>query len=254
MKHKQRFWVMGILLAACGAAVSVGYAQIQSPEYDAPPAEMHPDRWPGPAETKEPAVSAKTETDVLAFLRKHMKYYYDRLMQLKRKDIRAYRRALTYLEGKVRQLQTMPPAVREDHIRSANVQVDILRTAKAYHGAKKDSVRNSLKEKIQKLLAEKFDIEQKVGAYRLKRLGEKLNERKQKLQERQKNRDTILAEELRCWLQPPAGAMSKPTEPKKTPATQPATKPTAARKASPPATQPTEPTSQPTTKPAKKSP
>lgn len=245
MKHGQRLWTAGVIAGIwmCFAWGDVAWAQspddgdsVLPSEYDVPPSEMHPDHWPESVEqpAKEPVVSAKAETDVLKFLQKHMKYYYDRLMRLKRKDIRVYRRALDYFEGKVKQLRAMPEAIRDAHIRNANVQVDILRAAKGYHKAKTDKDRNALKSKLQKLLSEKFDIEQKVGEYRLKQLDEKLARRKKKWKERAKDRKKIIAQELRCWLQPPAGAAeTQPAEPEKTPATAPATQP-----ASQPATQP----------------
>lgn len=252
MKHGQRLMAAGIIVGIwlCVAGTQAAQAQDAAnsdsalpSEYDAPPSEMHPDRWPGPIEPppKEPDVSPKTETEVLEFLQKHMKYYYDRLMQLKGKDVLAYRRALEYLEGKVRQLRAMPDEIRDAQIRNANVQVEILRAARGYHKAENDAERNDLKETLQKLLSEKFDIEQKVGEYRLQQLDEKLNQRKKKFEDRTKDREKILAEELRCWLQPPA----------KTAETQPATTPAEPEKTTPPETQPaTQPASAPTTAPA----
>jgi hypothetical protein len=236
MKHGQRLLMMGLIVgmglcparAAESPARSADDAESSlSAEYDAMPSDMHPDRWPGPAEPKEPTVSEKTETDVLEFLRKHMNDYYDRLMRLKRRDIRAYRKALKYLEGKVSQLCAMPEEIRDAHIRSANVQVEILRTARGYRDAKKDDDRNSIQSQLQKLLSEKFDIEQKIGEYRLKQLDKKLQERKKKLQERAKDRDKIITEELRCRLQPPAKDAGDPQsdKPEKTPTTAPATQP-----------------------------
>lgn len=281
MKHGQRLlaagmMIVGLWLAAAPAEepqtqpATAGDSALTS-EYDAPPSGMHASRWPGAIEmpTTAPTVSEQSEKDVLEFLQKHMTYYYDRLNQLKQSDETSYHRWLEYLEGKVKQLRAMPEAVRDAHIRNANVRVDILRTARGYHEAKTDDERNALKEGLQTFLSEKFDIEQKVGEYRLQQLDEKLQQRKTKLQERAKDREKILAEELRCWLQPPAepGGETEPASPEITPATTPATQPaepapapatetqsaapeTAPAEAPAPATEPASPETTPTTAPA----
>ena len=269
MKHGQRLVAAGMMIAGLWLAAAPAEEPQTQPaakgdsalpaEFDAPQPDMHANRWPGAIEmpTTAPAVSEQSEKDVLEFLQKHMTYYYDRLNQLKQSDETSYHRWLEYLEGKVRQLRAMPEAIRDAQIRNANVRVDILRTARGYHEAKTDDERNALKESLQKFLSEKFDIEQKVGEYRLRQLDEKLRQRNAKLQERAKDRENILAEELRCWLQPPAETAAEtppatqPAEPAPAPAeapapateTQPATPETAP--ASPETTPTTAPTSQP---------
>ncbi|MBN1555518.1 MAG: hypothetical protein JXA11_12300 [Phycisphaerae bacterium] len=252
MKRGHWLWVMGWIggLAAglAGRLPAQTTRPAESPsavpsEYDITSPEMRPEEWTEPVEppTAEPTTAPDEESRALEFLQKHMPYYHDRLVELKKQDAEAYQRALEYFQQKARQLLAMPEAPRADHVRHANLWVDILRTGREYHEAKSDADRDKRKTDMEKLLSEKFDLEQKMGEYRLKHLDEKLNQCKQKLQDRARDRRKILAEELRCRLQTPAQPAAE---------TQPASQPAPKEDKPAPTTQPTEPSEAPSTQPA----
>ncbi|MBN1943162.1 MAG: hypothetical protein JW849_07695 [Phycisphaerae bacterium] len=218
---KRGYWlpVVWVMLGFCVTVAPADDAPTAPPadpilksDDDASPMDVGAERWPGLMEPPPPpAVSPDDETKVLEFLQKHLPYYHGRLVQLKQRDEKAYGRALEYFQEKVRQLRAMPADARDAHVRNANLQVEILCVAREYHEAKTDPERDALKDKLRKLLSEKFDVEQRVSEYRLKQLDEKLNRRKKMLRRRAEDREKIINEQLRRRLEPPAAQPASPT-------------------------------------------
>jgi hypothetical protein len=171
---------------------------------------MEPGRRHGPMRPGRQEVSEEQEKQIMEFLSKHMKEHYDRLEKMREENPHAYRRSLAFLWPRVQQLLAMPEEARQAHVKEANLRVEIFRTARAYQEAGDAQEKENKKAELQNLLAEKFDAEQQVREYRLKKIQEQIDRLKNELQERLKDRDKVIQEQLEWWLKQRPGDRRRP--------------------------------------------
>lgn len=235
MRVKQGTWILtvGVLAGLWSGAVAV---TAEEPPLD--PAEteldinaestagMHPDRS-SPAFAKKPIVlSPKQEKEVLDFVNKHMKGHAAGLAERKKRNPQAYQRTLVIYWMHVRQFQAMPAAVRDAHVKNANLRLHIIQTVKQYRQAKTDAERLKYKTQLKTQLSEKFNVEQQVREHRLKKMDNQLARLKKEHANRAANRSRVIDRQLHQWLAPAPKSKPAPTPSAPPPATPPTTAPT----------------------------
>jgi type IV secretory pathway VirB4 component len=136
--------------------------------------------------------------EVMAFLKNNLPELHERMERLRETNKRRFHMMMKRRIGpRMRDLMNLPQEVRQAHIRDSQLKIKVFRVARNLQEADTTEQKNKYRKQLQKLLAEQFDVEQKVRQYRLKQLEEQLDRLKKDLEQREKDRDDIIADRLK---------------------------------------------------------
>jgi hypothetical protein len=189
-------WIVAIELVTMPLLLHA--AENASGPKGAPPAEGR-SAEPVPAEhgpRRNGPVTATEERQIVEFVKTYMSQHYDRLIDLRDTHPRRYRITLRFLRPRVQKLQAMPEATRKAHLREVKLKVQIYKTTRAYQSADSEGQKLQFRRQLHDLLAEQFDIEQKLQAHRLEQLEEQLQRLKDELKHRSEHREKIITDRL----------------------------------------------------------
>jgi DNA repair exonuclease SbcCD ATPase subunit len=135
--------------------------------------------------------------EVMAFLKNNLPELHERMERLRETNKRRFHMMMRRMWPRMRDLMNLPQEVRQAHIRDSQLKIKVFRAARNLQEADTTEQKNKYRKQLQKLLAEQFDVEQKVRQYRLKQLEEQLDHLKKNLEQREKDRDKIIADRLK---------------------------------------------------------
>jgi hypothetical protein len=185
-----------------------GEAEAKNPPATAPAASRptHP-RWRPRASRGE--LTDEQKAEIMAFAKEYMPELYAQLKKLEKDDPRQARRLLQQLYWVYRRVQRYPAGeVRKAAVARRRVSVEIYKVRKAYGETTDKAQKAKLREQLTKLVGERFDYDQIVKEYDVKRLEKQLADLKAEIAERGRNRArtiTVLVEQL---LNPPTADRS----------------------------------------------
>ncbi|MCD4824998.1 MAG: hypothetical protein K8S55_10335 [Phycisphaerae bacterium] len=142
------------------------------------------------------SLSKEDEKKLLAFVKKYHPRMYERLTDLRQDNEARYKKALRRIWPRFEMLMAMPKEIRDAHIKQTTLKVELFKTAKKLHNTKDEKKRSELVAKLRELVAEQFDIQQKVRLYRLKQMEKQLERLEKDLKQRAADRDKIIESRL----------------------------------------------------------
>jgi len=145
---------------------------------------------------KARSLSKEDEKKLLAFVKQHHPRMYERLTDLRQDNEARYKRSLRRIWPRFEMLMAMPKEIREAHIKETSLKVELFKTARKLHNTKDEKKRSEIVAKLRELIAERFDIQQKVRLYRLKQMEKQLERLEKDLKQRAADRDKIIESHL----------------------------------------------------------
>ena len=176
---------------------------MKSPEHPGPdggPVGMRPGGGQKARRWRRKPITPEQEKQILDFTEKYMKHRHERLLRLREENEQAYRRTLVALWPRVRRMMSMPPEMRQVYLEERQLRVKIFQTARTYHKATSPEEKEQQEQELQKLVARKFDVEQKVREYRLRELENHLLRLKKQLAQRTEERNKIIEDRVKRHL------------------------------------------------------
>ena len=184
------------------APAKAGEAATKKPSATAPAASrpVRP-RW-RPRAGRAP-LTDEQKAEIMAFAKEYMPELYAQLEKLQKDDPRRARRLLWQLRGAWWQAQRYPAGeVRKAAVARRRLNVEIYKTRKAYGEATDKAHKAKLREQLTRLVGERFDNDQIVKEYDVKRLEKQLADLKAEIAERRRSRAKIIADTMERLLRP----------------------------------------------------
>jgi len=145
----------------------------------------------------------------MAFAKEYMPELYAQLDKLQKDDPRQARRLLLQLQWVWRRVQRYPAGeVRKAAVARRQLSVEIYKVRKAHGEATDKAQKAKLREQLTKLVGERFDYDQIVKEYDVKRLEKQLADLKAEIAERRRNRAKTVAAIIERLLSPPTARRS----------------------------------------------
>lgn len=185
-----------------------GEAAAKKPPASAPAASrpVRPRRRPRGARAE---LTDEEKAETMAFAREDMPELYAQLVKLQKDDPRQARRLLLRLYGVWRRVRRYPAGeVRKAAVARRRLGVEIYKVRKAYGEATDKAQKAKLREQLAKLVGERFDYDQIVKEYDVKRLEKQLADLKAQIAERRRNRAKAVAAIVERLLSPPTASRS----------------------------------------------
>ena len=149
------------------------------------------------------------KAEIMAFAKEYMPELYAQLDKLQKDDPRQARRLLLQLQWVWRRVQRYPAGeVRKAAVARRRLSVEIYKVRKAYGEATDKAQKAKLREQLTKLVGERFDYDQIVKEYDVKRLEKQLADLKAEIAERRRNRAKTVAAIIERLLSPPTARRS----------------------------------------------
>jgi hypothetical protein len=145
----------------------------------------------------------------MAFAKEYMPELYAQLETLQKDDPRQARRLLGRLHWVLLRVQRYPAGeVRRAAIARRRLSVEIYKTRRAFGEATDKAQKAKLREQLTELVGERFDYDQIVKEYDVKRLEKQLADLKAEIAERRRNRAKTIAAIMERLLSPPTASRS----------------------------------------------
>ena len=155
------------------------------------------------------ALTDQQTAEIMAFAKEDMPELYAQLVKLQTDDPRQARRLLQRLQRVWRRVQRYPVGeVRKAAVARRRLGVEIYKVRKAYGEATDKAQKAKLREQLTKLVGERFDYDQIVKEYDVKRLERQLADLKAEIAERRRNRTKAVAAIMERLLSPPTASRS----------------------------------------------
>lgn len=149
------------------------------------------------------------KAEIMAFAEECMPELYAQLQKLQKDDPRQARRLLGRLQWVWRRVQRYPAGeVRKAAVARRRLSVEIYKVRRAYGEATDKAQKAKLREQLTKLVGERFDYDQIVKEYDVKRLEKQLADLKAEIAERRRNRAKTIAAIMVRLLSPPTASRS----------------------------------------------
>ena len=117
---------------------------------------------------------------------------YARMIDLRQNHPAAFVRSMANLDEVTRQLDNLPPELRETFLRFREDNVKAATLVRQIHDASEDGQKASLRVKLRDVVAQQFDDAQKLKEYRVQQLNRQLDNLRKELDERAAKRDEII--------------------------------------------------------------
>ena len=155
------------------------------------------------------ALTDQKKAEIMAFAKEYMPELYAQLVKLQKDDPRQARRLLGRLHWVLLLVQRYPPGeVRRAAVARRRLSVDISKVRRAYGEATDKAQKAKLREQLAELVGERFDYDQIVKEYDVKRLEKQLADLKAEIAERRRNRAKTIAAIMERLLSPPTASRS----------------------------------------------
>jgi len=199
-----------VLLTAvlfCGLLVSVSQrrpatasgAPSRSKAAARPGATTKPAPKPKPKRKSELPTPSE-EKDLLAFLKKSRREFYDSLMAQKKTSDRRYRGTLKFAWQWYRRYKDLDKAVRSEVDREQRTRIEISKVLGQIKKAKSDGDLKKLKGALERLAGVQFDAQMRINKYKLDQTYNQLSRLRKELSNRQAERKKIVAQRVQDWL------------------------------------------------------
>jgi len=192
----------------CGLLVSVAQRR---------PAEVSGAAPPRPKTTTKPAPKPKRksllptgaeEKELLRFLKKSRREFYDSLMAQKKTSDRRYRGTLKFAWQWYQRYKNLDKAVKSEVDREQKTRIEISKVLGKIKKAKSQDEHKKLLSELGRLAGVQFDAQMKVTRYKLEQMSNQLSRLRKELSNRQAERRTIVAQRVADWLK----ATTKPVK------------------------------------------
>ena len=137
---------------------------------------------------------------LLAFLKDRRPDLRERLVGLREKDPRAYRRLLRTTWWWYLRWKDAPADVQNHAIEEEVSRIQIWKLAGAIRKTENEGERKRLAVQLREAVTRNFQAEQKVREYRLKQLAERLKQLRDELKQRSERQETIIGERVERYL------------------------------------------------------
>lgn len=155
------------------------------------------------------ALTDEQKAEIMAFAKEDMPELYAQLVKLQKDDPRQARRLLGRLQRVWRWIQRYPAGeVRKAAVARHLLGVEIYKVRRAHGEATDKAQKAKLREQLTKLVGERFDYDQIVKEYDVKRLEKQLADLKAEIAERRRNRAKTIAALVERLLRPPTASRS----------------------------------------------
>ena len=155
------------------------------------------------------ALTDQQRAEIMAFAKEDMPELYAQLETLQKEDPRQARRLLGRLRWVWIRVQRYPPGeVRKAAVARRRLSVEIYKARKAYGEATDKAQKAKLREQLTELVGERFDYDQIVKEYDVKRLEKQLADLKAEIAERRRNRAKTIAAIMERLLTPRTASRS----------------------------------------------
>ena len=155
------------------------------------------------------ALTEKQKAEVMAFAKEDMPELYAQLEKLRKEEPRQARRLLRWVYLVWRRVRRYPAGeVRRAAVARRRLGIEIYKTRKAFLEATDKAQKAKLRTQLAKLVGERFDYDQIVKEYDVKRLEKQLADLKAEIAARRRNRAETIAGILERLLNPPTASTS----------------------------------------------
>lgn len=158
---------------------------------------------PGPPLGADELLAPEEIGALMEFTREHFPPIYLRLERLRRVDAREFQRMLRRTHNRLKPMMDMHkanPRAAEKAIEEYRLQMVIVDLADQYRRAETDAERTRLKAEIETRIRERFDRHQERTRLVIEGLRKRLDEQERRLTERERDKETLLREELERTL------------------------------------------------------
>jgi hypothetical protein len=154
---------------------------------------------PGGPPLPPPVLSDRQKSEVLSFIQKNMPSTYQSLMEIKGADPGRYNHGL--LENyrimmDLKALAKVDSEAYKDSLRAIQLEDESMKLSKQYRKASDDQEKGQITKKLKTVLSELFDLREKERSRRIKQLEQELARLKESLNNRKKNKDTIVQQRI----------------------------------------------------------
>ena len=154
---------------------------------------------PGGPMPLPPVLNDKQKSEVLSFIQKNMPSTYESLMEIKGADPGRYNHALLENYRIMTDLKHLAAADNEaykDSLRAIQLEDESMKLSKQYRKTSGEQEKGQITKKLKTVLSELFDLREKERAKRIKQLEQELARLKESLNNRKKNKDTIVQQRI----------------------------------------------------------
>ena len=186
--------ILLILVSLCLLQTATFAIEEESSPYDIAQAPL-----PGGPPHPPPVLSDKQKSEVLSFIQKNMPSNYQSLMEIKGVDPGRYDHAI--LENyrimmELKDLAKVDSEAYKDSLRAIQLEDESMKLSKQYRKASGEQEKGQITKKLKTVLSELFDLREKERARRIKQLEQELARLKESLNNRKKNKDTIVQQRI----------------------------------------------------------
>jgi hypothetical protein len=195
-----------VAMLLCGLWVSQRSAAVVATVSAAKPA-AKPKPKPNP-QVPNPA----EEKELLQFMQKHRRDFYNSLMTQKKTNNRRYRGTLKFAWQWYKRYKTLNDAVRSEVNREQKARIEIRKVLGRIKRAKTQADYRKLLAELNRLVAVQFDAQMKISIYKLDQAYNQISRLRKELSNRQAERKKIVDKRVADWMK----AVAKPPEAKAT--------------------------------------
>ena len=202
-----------VLLTAalfCGLLVSVSQRSPATAGGAAPRTKTTTKPAPKPAPKPKRKSSLPTpaeEKQLLDFLKKSRREFYDSLMAQKKTSDKRYRGTLKFAWQWHRRYKDLDKAVRSEVDREQKTRIEISKVLGKIQKTKSEGDLKKLRSDLGRLAGVQFDAQLKITKYKLDQMSNQLSRLRKELSNRQAERRNIVAQRVADWLK----ATTKPS-------------------------------------------
>lgn len=154
-----------------------------------------PGGHPGPP----PVLNDKQKSEVISFIQKYMPSNYETLREIKEADPGRYNQILLEnyrIMTELKELAKIDTEAYKDSLKAVKLEDESLKLAKHYRKATGEDEKGQITKKLKTILNELFVLREKERGRRIKQLEQELARLKESLNNRKKNKDTIVQQRL----------------------------------------------------------
>ena len=148
------------------------------------------------------------ENELLRFLKKSRRDFYDSLMAQKKASDRRYRGTLKFAWQWYKRYKDLDKAVRSEVDREQKTRIEISKVLGKMKKTKSEGDRKKLLAELGRLASVQFDAQIKITRYKLDQMNNQLSRLRKELSNRQAERRKIVAQRVADWLK----ASTKPAK------------------------------------------
>jgi len=156
-------------------------------------------QWPTPSEEKQ----------LLDFLKRSRREFYNGLMAQKKTSDKRYRGTLKFAWQWYKRYRDLDKAVRSEVDREQKTRIEISKILGKIKKTSSETDRKKLTTQLERLVGIQFDVQMKVTKYKLDQTANQLSRLRKELQNRQAGRKAIVAQRVQEWLKAARPAKKK---------------------------------------------